>query len=107
MAANPRTGAERYLAKRMESTEYSQAYERARAEVDLIDLVMNSLDRRRCELGLSKAELARRAQLTPAAVRRLFSSETANPTLSTVAALAGALDLEIVAKPRNEQAHAS
>ncbi len=107
MAAKPRTGAERYFAKRMESTEYSEAYERARAEIALIDLVMNSLDERRCELGLSKAELARRAQLKPAAVRRLFSSETANPTLSTVAALASALDLEIFAKPKGERAHAS
>lgn len=107
MAENPRTGAERYFAKRMKSADYSQAYERARVEVALIDFVMNSLDSRRCELGWSKAELARRADLKPAAVRRLFSSESANPTLSTVAALAGALNLEIVTKPRDEPARAS
>ena len=28
MAENPRTGAERYFAKRMKSTDYSHAYER-------------------------------------------------------------------------------
>lgn len=107
MAENPRTGAERYFAKRMKSADYSHAYDRARAEITLIDFVMNSLDTRRCELGLSKAELARRAHLKPAAVRRLFSSESANPTLSTVAALAGALDLEIVTRRRDEPAQAS
>ncbi len=51
-------------------------------------------------LGLSKAELGRRADLAPEAVRRLFSVDSPNPTAITLAALAEALDLDLVPTPR-------
>ena len=57
------------------------------------------LDQRRCNLDLSKAELARRANLRPEVIRRLFSAERPNPTLATLVALAEALELELAAKP--------
>ena len=47
-----------------------------------------------------KAELARRAGVKPEAIRRLFSAEKPNPTLTTLVALAGVLDLEIRPTPR-------
>jgi len=95
-----RTGAERYLARRLEDPEYRQAYEEARERIEQIDSVIRTLDVRREELHLTKADLARRAGVKPEAIRRLFSAETPNPTLSTLVALAGALDLEIRPTPR-------
>lgn len=95
-----RTGAERYLASRLEDPDYRQAYEEARERIEQIDSVIRTFDARREELHLTKAELARRAGVKPEAIRRLFSAEKPNPTLATLVALAGALDLEIMPTPR-------
>ena len=94
-----RTSAERYLANRRENPDYDRAHIAARHRVDQIDSIIRALDQRRCNLNLSKAELARRADLRPEVIRRLFSAESPNPTLSTVVALAGALELELTAEP--------
>lgn len=102
--AEPRTGAERYLARRLEDPEYRTAYEQARERIDQIDTVIRVLDDRRTELKLTKAELARRAGVKPEAIRRLFSAEKPNPTLATLVALAGALDLELRPQPRRPRA---
>jgi DNA-binding XRE family transcriptional regulator len=98
--AEARTGAERYFARRLEDAEYRQSYEEARRRIDQIDSVIRALDARREELQMTKAELARRAGVKPEAIRRLFSAEKPNPTLMTLVALAGALDLEIRPAPR-------
>ena len=93
------TGAERYLENRREDPAYDLAYIAARHRIDQIDAIIRALDQRRSNLKLSKAELARRADLRPEVIRRLFSAESPNPTLSTVVALAGALELEMTAEP--------
>jgi DNA-binding phage protein len=98
-----RTGAERYLARRMADPDYRAAYDAARARVDAIDALLRAIDERRIALKLSKAELARRAGIKEAAVRRLFSAERPNPTLGTIVALAGVLELEIRPEPRRPQ----
>lgn len=98
MAQRP-TGAERYFAEQMRDPAYRTAYEEARRRIDLVDNLVRSLDARRQVLGLSKAELARRADLAPELVRRLFSVEAPNPTVTTLAALAVALDLDLVVAP--------
>jgi hypothetical protein len=98
--AETRTGAERYLARRLEDPEYRQAHGLARKRISEIDSVMRAIDSRREELSLTKAELARRAEMKPDAIRRLFSAEQPNPTLGTLVALATVLDLEILARPR-------
>jgi DNA-binding phage protein len=97
--ATAQPGAERYLARRLEDPEYRQAYEEARERIGHIDSVIRALDARREELHLTKAELARRAGMKPEAIRRLFSAEKPNPTLTTLVALAGALGLEIRPTP--------
>jgi DNA-binding phage protein len=89
------TGAERYLKDRLNDAEYREAYARARQRIDKIDRVIRVLDDRREQLCMSKAELARRAQMPPEAVRRLFSAERPNPTLQTLIAIAEALDLDL------------
>ena len=95
----PRTGAERYFKKRGEGTEYREAYDEARGQIDQIDTIIRLLDERRCIMNLTKAELARRSNLRPEVIRRLFSATGPNPTLSTVVALAGALDMRLAAEP--------
>ena len=94
-----RTGAERYFAERMLDPEYRREYEAASVRIRTTDAIVRSLDARRQAEGLTKAELARRAHLPAEAVRRLFSADRANPTLGTIAALAGALDVELVLQP--------
>jgi DNA-binding phage protein len=94
-----RTGAQRYLAERRGDADYDLAYEAARRRIDQIDSIIRVLDQRRCNLDLSKAELARRANLRPEVIRRLFSAESPNPTLSTLVALAEALEMELAAEP--------
>lgn len=98
--AAAQTGAERYLARRLLDPEYREAYEEARDRIDQIDSVIHALDARREELQLTKADLARRAGVKPEAIRRLLSAEKPNPTLTTLVALADALDLEIRPVPR-------
>jgi len=105
--AEPRTGAERYLARKLEDPEYREAYEQAKERIDQIDGVISALDDRRIELNLTKADLARRAGVKPEAIRRLFSAEKPNPTLSTLIALAGALDLELRPEPRRPRTGAT
>ena len=94
-----RTGAERYFEGRRADPDYDREYIAARRRIDQIDAIIRALDQRRCSLNMSKADLARRADLRPEVIRRLFSAESPNPTLSTVVALAGALELELTAEP--------
>jgi DNA-binding phage protein len=75
-------------------------YERARARIDAIDRVINSLDEMRERQGLTKAELARRIGVSDAVIRRLFSAQDRNPTMKTIVEVADALGLELrVARP--------
>lgn len=67
-----------------------------RRRIDAIDRLVRALDERREKLGLSKAELARPAELAPVAMRRLFSVDSPNPAIGTLTALADALGLELV-----------
>lgn len=64
--------------------------------------ILRSLDNRRQEKDLSKADLARRLDKHPASVRRLFSG-VSNPELFTLIQLADALDADIRLVPRRER----
>lgn len=99
--SEPRTAAERYLRDRLANPEYAAAHERARLRIGAVDRALRALDVRREELGLSKAAVARKAGLAPEAVRRLFASQGANPTLNTITAIAEALDMEFRPVPKN------
>ena len=90
----------------MKDPEVEAAYLTARRRIDQIDAIIRELDRRRSSLDLTKAEVARRADLRPEVVRRLLSAESPNPTLSTLAAVADALEMKVILKPL-EQANAS
>lgn len=100
MAADRKTGAEKYLAGRMKDPAYRAAYDAAKRRIAQVDALVQALDDRREQLGITKAELARRADLAPEAVRRLFSVDAPNPTATTLIALADALDMELVPRRR-------
>jgi transcriptional regulator with XRE-family HTH domain len=82
----------------MDDPEYRRAYERASREIAQTDAVIRDLDLLRVDLGMSKAELARRVNRNASSVRRLFTARRARPELPLIAALADALgaDLRVV-----------
>jgi DNA-binding phage protein len=99
-----RTGAERYFTEQQRDPEYRRAYTAARARIARTDALVRSLDERRVARGLTKAALARAAGVQPEVVRRLFTMDSPNPTAATLLALAEALDLEVVARPKKRPA---
>lgn len=98
----PRTAAEDRFARLRSEPEYGEAYQVASRRIAMFDDVVRSLDERRLELGLTKADVAARANMPAAAVRRLFSQQQKNPTLVTLVAIADALDLHISVMPRKD-----
>ncbi|MCQ3815147.1 MAG: helix-turn-helix domain-containing protein [Acidimicrobiia bacterium] len=97
---HPRTGGELYLEGRRMDADYDLAYKTSRRRIEQIDAIIRTLEQRRCSLDLSKAELARRANLRPEVIRRIFSAESPNPTLATLVALAEAMQMELSAEPQ-------
>jgi ribosome-binding protein aMBF1 (putative translation factor) len=95
---------ERRRTRRMEDLEYRAAYEQAAREIAQTDAVIAALDALRIDLGVSKAELARRVNRNASSVRRLFTASKVCPALPLVAALADALGAELRVVPRTRQA---
>lgn len=91
---------ERRRAQRMQDPEYRAAYERAARELAQTDAVIRELDLLRADLGISKAELARRVNRNASSVRRLFTASQARPELPLIVALADALGAEVRVVPR-------
>ena len=81
---------ERRRAQRMQDPEYRQAYERASRELAQTDALIRELDSLRADLGISKAELARRVNRNASSVRRLFTARRVRPELPLIVALADA-----------------
>lgn len=95
--------------RRLREPEYRDAYERARREIEQTDHVIRVLDSLRVNLGISKAELARRIDRNASSIRRLFTADHARPELALVAAIADALGAEVrvVPKESSQRAKAS
>jgi ribosome-binding protein aMBF1 (putative translation factor) len=89
---------ERRRASRWQDPEYRLAYDRAAREIAQTDSVIRELDALRVDLGMSKAELARRVNRNASSVRRLFTASQARPELPLIAAIADVLgaDLRVV-----------
>src|SRR6266496_5873557 len=90
--------------RRMHDAEYRAAYERAAREIAQTDAVIRQLDALRVDLGISKAELARRVNRNASSVRRLFTASQVRPELPLIVALADALGAEVRVVPRTPQA---
>lgn len=87
------------LARDLEDPEFLREYVVESMRIATIDAVVNALDEAREAAGLSKAELARAIQVEPATIRRLFASNTPNPTLGTLAEVAAALGMRVTLEP--------
>jgi ribosome-binding protein aMBF1 (putative translation factor) len=95
---------ERRRERRMQDPEYRAAYEQAAREIAQTDAVIRQLDALRVDLGISKAELARRVDRNASSVRRLFTASQVRPELPLIVALADALGAELRVVPRTSQA---
>jgi hypothetical protein len=84
----------------MQDPEYHAAYERAARELAQTDALIRELDSLRVDLGISKAELARRVDRNASSVRRLFTASQARPELPLIVALADAQGAEVRVVPR-------
>jgi ribosome-binding protein aMBF1 (putative translation factor) len=69
-------------------------------EIEMVDTLVRTLDARRIELGISKAELSRRIAREPSTVRRLFTAGGANPEITFLAEIAEAVGMQITLAPR-------
>jgi ribosome-binding protein aMBF1 (putative translation factor) len=102
MPRTTKTGFDKFFDEQMTQPSFAKDYKQARAEIDAIDQIVRALDNAREQLGLTKADLARAISAKPEIVRRLFTAEAPNPTLSTVVKVAIALgyELELVPAPK-------
>ena len=74
---------------------FAAAVEAELAEIRAFDDVVNVVLDRLGELGWTREELAARADLNSASLRRLLTSSSANPTFATMMSIAEALGLRI------------
>jgi DNA-binding phage protein len=79
--------------------EFARQYLLEWVKVSTVDRIVNELDARRQDLGLSKSDLAKAVRRDPAAIRRLLSDSTGNPTLETVSSVAAAVGLRVALVP--------
>ncbi|TVR20020.1 MAG: helix-turn-helix domain-containing protein [Nitriliruptor sp.] len=74
---------------------FAASVEAELAEIRVFDDVVNVVLDRLSELGWTREELAARADLNAASLRRLLTSSSANPTFATMMSIAEALGLRI------------
>jgi transcriptional regulator with XRE-family HTH domain len=94
---------ERRRAQRMQDPDFRESYDRTSREIAQTDAVIRALDSLRADLGMSKAELARRVNRNASSVRRLFTAEQSRPELPLIIAIADALDAEVCIVPRQAE----
>ena len=90
-----KTGFDKFFDAQMKSPSFAKSYGEARAEVNTIDGLVRALDAAREKSGLTKADLAAAIDARPEVVRRLFTQDHPNPTLSTLIRLAAALGYRV------------
>lgn len=95
---------ERRRAERMRDPEFRAAYEQAAGAIAQTDHVIRTLDELRVEMGVSKAELARRIDRNASSIRRLFTAHQARPEFPLIAEIAEALGLRIAIVPESAEA---
>ena len=74
--------------QKLDSPDARERYEQTRRAVLQTRLLLQLIDAEREKAGMTKAELAERVGTNPAALRRLLSSESGNPTLRTIISIA-------------------
>lgn len=91
------------LEQEIKDPEFAREFFKDGLYIQFIDQLINDLDERRVELGLSKAKLAEALGVEPANVRRLFSRGPKNPTLTTMVDIAFGLGMKLQLVPLTEQ----
>jgi len=94
-----KTAFDLYFEEQMSNPEFAAGYLIARARIDTFDRIIRELETERQARGLSKAAVARLADLPTQTVRRFFSQNGGNPTLSTIVAIALAVGLTVNLEP--------
>jgi len=90
-----KTSFDRRFDRWMQDPEFAESYQQHRARINAIDTLMHALDEERERQKMSKADLARRIEAEPAAVRRLFTESRPNPQIGRLVDIAHELGLEI------------
>jgi DNA-binding phage protein len=99
-----KTAFDRYVDEQKKSPTFAAEYERVGAEILAVDDLIRLIDAERVDLGMSKADLARKVSTTPAAMRRLLTSGEANPTITTVLDVLAAVGMRLTLLPSSASA---
>ena len=91
------------LARELEDPEFLRDYIIESVRIQAIDRVMNQIEDARDQAGMSKAELARAINAKPAAIRRLLSAKSANPTIGTLSEIAAVLGYSVTLTPLSSE----
>ena len=102
-----KTAFDRYVDEQKKSPTFAAEYERVGAEILAVDDLIRLIDAERVDLGMSKADLARKVSTTPAAMRRLLTSGEANPTITTVLDVLAAVGMRLTLLPSSASKPAS
>jgi DNA-binding phage protein len=102
-----KTAFDRYVDEQKKSPTFAAEYERVGAEILAVDDLIRLIDAERVDLGMSKADLARKVSTTPAAMRRLLTSGGANPTITTVLDVLAAVGMRLTLSPSSASKPAS
>jgi DNA-binding phage protein len=89
----PKTAFDRYVAEQLKSPTFAAEFERVGIEIRAVDDLIKAVDAARLDLGMSKAELARKVSTTPEAMRRLLTADDVNPTFNTILSVLEAVGL--------------
>lgn len=92
------------LSEDLKDAEFRSEFIRQSVRIATIDRIVGQLDEAREAAGLTKAAVARALDTEPAHVRRLFSSDSANPTLGTISEVAAVLGLQITVTRLSDEA---
>ncbi len=90
------------LANDLQDPEFRRHHLLETERVAAIDRMVNQLDDIRGSLGMTKADLARAIQRTPATVRRLLTSKSANPEFAVVVQMAAVLGYRVTLEPMSD-----
>ena len=92
-------------ARLRDDPDFAREYLLEWVRISTVDRIVNDLETRRAELGISKSALARAIHRDPAAIRRLLSDTSGNPTVETVSSVAAAMGyrLELVEMEPDER----
>lgn len=93
------------LSRDLEDPEFRREYVAESVRIATLDSLINALEDAREAEGLSKADIARALDTEPATIRRLFSSESANPTIGTLAEVAAVVGYRITVERLSDDEH--